>query len=50
MLLLEKLDELQLRINEFREMTKLVVETITIEEKQEDLLCLENSMNNWKNC
>ena len=46
MLLLEKLEELQLRINEFHEMTKLVVETITLVEKQKDLLCLENSMNN----
>lgn len=41
MLLLEKLEELQIRINEFREMSKYIVETI-IENNEEKEICLEN--------
>lgn len=44
MLLLEKLEELQLRINEFHEMSKFIVETLVEveQEKELELVCLEN--------
>lgn len=41
MLLLEKLEELQIRINELREMSKYIVETIKDEVKEKEV-CLKN--------
>ena len=45
MLLLNKLKELQLRINEFHEMSRFIVATIKEESKEKEV-CLESLTNN----